>query len=291
MAITAYRLGCPMWGYKEWVGTLYSPRARARDFLAEYATVFNTVEGNTTFYSLPSEPTVARWREQTPETFRFCFKLPRTVTHEKSLRDARAQTDAFFARLAPLGQRLGPFMIQLPASFGPDRVGTLAGFLETLPQSFRYAVELRHLAFYRDESTCTAVNELLAAHRCERVMIDTSAMHAGDRGHPEVAAAEHKKPDLPITPVVTARSPMLRFIGHPDDDVNTRFYQRWAARIASWIGEQRSPYVFIHCPNNLHAPAMARRLHSLIAARAGEAGAMPAWPGELRREPQQLDLL
>jgi len=289
-----------MWGNKDWVGNLFSPRCRAGNFLAEYSTVFNTVEGNTTFYSLPSETTVDRWREQTPESFRFSFKLPQTVTHARGLYDAGAETAQFFDRLAPLGERLGPFMIQLPASFGPDRLPLLDAYLRSVPAEYRYAVELRHLAFYENEETTRAVNELLAVRECERVMMDTRSMRAGDLKHPDVMAAEHKKPDLPITPIVTAHDPLLRFVGHPEATVNEPGLRYWAQHAARWLGEGRSPFIFIHCPNNLFAPAMARTFHAMLdeelrAIGHDDAdpspGTMPAWPGDVHREPEQLELI
>ncbi len=125
MAIQSYYLGCPMWGLKDWLGTLYRRRSQPRTFLEQYAGVFNTVEGNTTFYSLPSPESVERWRQATPEGFRFCFKFPRRITHEKGLRGAGPETAELLRRLEPLGERLGTFMLQLPPAFGPERTPLL----------------------------------------------------------------------------------------------------------------------------------------------------------------------
>lgn len=161
MTIEGYYLGCPMWGFQGWVGSRYRRGTRARDFLAEYAAVFNAVEGNTTFYSVPSPETMARWREATPASFRFCFKLPQTVTHRFGLVGAGEETAAFLRRMAPLGEGLGPFMIQLPPAFGPDRLAVLDRFLRSLPGDLIFAVELRHRSFYVSE-TLREVDDLLA---------------------------------------------------------------------------------------------------------------------------------
>src|SRR5437879_2814711 len=58
-----FYIGCPMWGYKEWVGSgkLFPPRTSASDFLRLYSKKLTTVEGNTIFYALPSAETIARW--------------------------------------------------------------------------------------------------------------------------------------------------------------------------------------------------------------------------------------
>ena len=80
-----YFLGCPEWSRPEWKGSLLPTRTRPADFLAGYARVFNTVEGNTTFYALPRSDVVERWKESTPSDFRFCFKFPRSISHDRKL--------------------------------------------------------------------------------------------------------------------------------------------------------------------------------------------------------------
>ena len=288
MTIRRYFLGCPSWGLKDWVGHLYKEK-KPGTFLSQYSSVFNTVEGNTTFYSLPPTHTVERWREATPTDFRFSFKLPKTITHERGLRNAATETNTFLRRMAPLGERLGPFMIQLPPSFGPDRLGLLERFLGSLPSEFQFAVEVRHPAFYDDENLHRHVDELLAHHACERVLMDTRSLRSGDADHPEVQAARHKKPDLAITPVALGPHPMVRFIGHPEADVNTPWLDLWADLLKHWIGQGRRPYFFAHCPNDFHAPELARRLHRRLE-QSLNLSPMPEWPGESSEGGQQLSL-
>ncbi len=289
MAIQGYYLGCPMWGFKGWAGSLYRRETQPREYLGEYAAVFNAVEGNTTFYSLPSPETVARWRDAVPPGFRFCFKLPRTITHERGLAGAGRETAEFFARMAPLGERLGPFMIQLPAAFGPDRLAVLERFLRSLPAGFLYAVELRNRAFYASDEIEGRLDELLAELGCERIVLDTRGLRAGDPRHPALVAARHTKPNVPASPVALGRHPFLRFISHPDEAVNLPWLERWCRHLGRWIRQGRRPYVMIHCPDNLRSPPLARRLHGMLA-RQLEVGEMPPWPGE-EPEKGQLSLL
>ncbi|MEM8962574.1 MAG: DUF72 domain-containing protein, partial [Acidobacteriota bacterium] len=157
-----YRLGLPQWSEKHWIGTVFPPKTKNTDFLARYTDVFGTVEGNTTFYSEPSPETVAKWRDATPESFRFAFKLPRFVTHELKLGEgAEVQTEHFLYRMEPLGARLGPFMVQLPPSFGPRQLKALDRFLEALPKNHCMTVELRHPAFYASMETLGEADALL----------------------------------------------------------------------------------------------------------------------------------
>ncbi|MEM1182902.1 MAG: DUF72 domain-containing protein [Acidobacteriota bacterium] len=285
----AYRLGLPFWGLAGWAGLFYPKGARAADFLRHYATVFTTVEGNTTFYSLPSEDTVLKWRDATPESFRFCFKLPKLITHEKSLEHAQADVAFFFERLKPLWPRFGPFLIQLPPSFGPERLGVLDRFLESLAQiapAHRFAVELRQTVFY-EGALAHDVDALLSGHGVDRCVIDTRALRRGDGSREDVIAARRKKPNLPAPAVAVGDRPMVRLIGHPDFETTAPQIEFWASAVARWIGEGREPHCFIHLPDNLRAPQLARVFHETLGRHLEQAD-LPPFPAE--SEPSQLQL-
>lgn len=279
-----YFLGCPSWGLSDWVGTLYRRGSKSKDFLTQYARVFNTVEGNTTFYGVPNAETVERWRDATPESFHFCFKVPRAITHERALVGVDREMTAFLDRLRPLGPRLGPIMVQLPPAFAPQHLDRLERLLATLPSDLCFAVEVRHREFYDHDDTRRRLDDLLAHFACERVIMDTRALRSGPAGHPDVAQARFKKPDLPVAPVALGRRPLLRFISHPEDDVNTPWLGLWAGAVAGWIREGRRPYVFVHCPNDRHSPGTARRFHGILseilAKDSRDLSPMPEWPGE-----------
>lgn len=283
MAITGYYLGCPFWGLKDWVGNLYRKGSRPGEFLAQYADVFNSVEGNTSFYGVPSEASVERWKEATSESFRFCFKMPQEVTHRKGLRGVERDVTQFLHRMAPLESRLGPIMVQLPPSFGPDRLQVLERFLASLPSAFHFAVEVRHITFYTDAELSRRLDALLAHFACERVLMDTVAMRSGDPHHPDVKAALHKKPNLPITPTAVGRHPIVRFVSHPQEPVNLPHLETWLQVLIDWIREGREPYFFVHCPNDFYSPPLARRLHRELSQDV-EVGTMPTWPGEVVEE-------
>ena len=154
--------GCPIWACRGWVGNLFPADARAKDFLRHYAAVMTAIEANSTFYALPEPDVVARWRDDTPETFRFCFKFPRAVSHDRRLVDAAAETERFLHRLAPLGPRLGPFFLQMGPSFDRRGFADLLAFLRRLPETYRYTVELRHLDWFDDGPLERDLRQLLA---------------------------------------------------------------------------------------------------------------------------------
>lgn len=290
MAIEALHLGLPLWGLKEWKGSLYSADARASDFLRQYARCFNAVEGSTTFYSVPKPEIVARWREETPPGFRFCFKFPRLITHELRLRGARGETSGFLARMAPLGERLGPFMIQFSSALGPDELDLLERYLGVLPEDFDYTVEVRHPAFFRAKGSA-ALDRLLRRHGVGRVIMDTRALRAGDPDHPDVLAARHAKPDLPVVAEVLDRRPLLRWVGHPEISVSEPSLAAWSRAVAAWLRGGLDPFVMIHTPNNRLAPHFARRFFRLLS-RQVEVGSLEPWPGETAESADgQLSLL
>lgn len=290
MTIERYHLGLPIWSHKPWSGSLFTRDARSAEFLAQYASVFNAVEGNSTFYGLPSSDTVERWRDDTPTGFHFCFKLPRSITHERGLIGAGPETRDTFARLAPLGPRIGPYMIQLPPTFGPADLPTLERYLVSLPSGFAFAVEVRHEGFFGGGADERALDALLAEHGASRIIFDTRGLRSADPRLPGVADAQRRKPWLPVRHDAPGQRPVVRYVAHPEVKANLTWLADWANVVAEWIGAGREPYVFIHSPDDNVAPALARAFHALVAERAA-VGQMPPWLGENEPPPpEQLSL-
>jgi uncharacterized protein YecE (DUF72 family) len=284
VAIRGYYLGCPGWGVKTWVGRLFPTATRPTEFLERYAQVFNTVEGNTTFYALPAPETVERWRDQVPAEFRFCFKFPREISHDKLLIDCGAEVATFLDRVAPLGDKLGTLFVQLPPRFDAPQLPRLRAFLEGLPTGPTYAVELRHEAFFRDGAAQTEVLALLRERRVDLVTMDTRGVHAGH----SLALAEvrARKPNLPVIVRTTADRPIVRCVPHEQFDAARPFVEPWAPQLARWIREGKRPYFFMHAPDDTFAPENAYAFHAMVR-RELDVGELPAWPGG----PRQLSLL
>jgi len=145
------RVGCCGWIYAHWRGVVYPPGLPVRRWLEHYATLFDTVEVNATFYRLPTERAARGWAEQTPPGFLFAVKGSRYLTHVKRLRDTGGGVERFYAPLEPLtaAGKLGPVLWQLPESFQRDDE-RLASFLDALPPGL-HAVELRHASWFAPE--------------------------------------------------------------------------------------------------------------------------------------------
>ncbi len=285
--IKGYYLGLPMWTHKPWLGEFYADRTPAGDFLSEYSHVFNSVEGNTTFYAAPKPETVARWAEHTPDGFRFCFKFPRTVTHERKLVDVQDEALSFVELLRPIADRLGPFFIGLPPSFGPPLLDALGTFLGQMPGHYRFAVEFRHSAFFGELEE--PANRLLADCGADRIHFHTRALLQLQTNDPEIIESQRNKPPVPYRDYALGRHPFVRFVGPPDPTDNEIHLERWARVVAGWIREGREPYFFAHHPpSDVYAPHLARFFHDRLSALV-DVGELPAWPIETKQA-RQLDL-
>lgn len=269
-----------MWTHPQWGGRHVSAEATKRSALAAYASMCTAVEGNTTFYATPKVETVERWADDAPDGFHFCFKLPREITHVRRLVEADEPIADFLERLAPLGKHLGPVQIQLPASWAPDELPRLAALLPrlSLSESLRWAVEVRHPDFFAGGPHERPLNDLLAQHGVDRITLDSRALFAGPASTPEEVDAWQKKPRLPVRPVATSQTPIVRLIGQNATEANWPFWERWVERVAGWISEGRTPYVFTHTPDNADAPLLARELHARVAKHLGDLAPLPVPP-------------
>ena len=137
------RLGTQGWTYPDWVGPFLPEGSRPPRHLTLYASAFDTVEVDSTFYALPTERTVRSWVERSRPGFVFSLKLPREITHDRRLRDAARPLSEFIERVRLLEDRLGPLLIQLGPDFAPTEEAALFSFLDLLPADLHFAVEFR----------------------------------------------------------------------------------------------------------------------------------------------------
>ena len=150
----AVRIGCSGWNYGSWRGTFYPKDLPASRWLAYYATRFDTVEINSTFYRLPEADMFAAWRRALPAGFIAATKASRFLTHLKRLKDPEAPVDRLFSRACALGPRLGPILYQLPANFihTHENAARLQGLLAVLPRGRRrHVIEFRDVSWYRED--------------------------------------------------------------------------------------------------------------------------------------------
>ena len=281
--MAAFHLGLAVWGFDRWAGSFLPTGVRKADMLRRYAERLDCVEGNDSFYGVPSAATLQKRARQVPATFRFCPKLPRTVSHEGDLVDnVRGALDFGTHVRDHLGDRLGPCFLQLPPSFGPREGPELARVLNAWRRELglSLAVEVRHPDWYGG-AFGTRLDTLLSRLGMGRVVLDTRPIYSGS-DDPQ-SDNPRKKPELPLHAVVTGGLAFVRLISHPDPARTEPFLHEWAERVHGWLEGGVEVYFFVHCPDDFFSPATARRFHRLLTARGAPVGpllwdAVPAEP-------------
>jgi uncharacterized protein YecE (DUF72 family) len=143
-------IGTSGWQYRDWRGGLYPPGLPQRRWLEHYASHYQTVENNNSFYRLPPAQTFAGWRARTPDDFIMTVKASRYLSHIKRLQDPEDSVKMLMERARALGSHLGPILVQLPPGFRaePER---LDATLRAFGPHVRVAVEPRHDSWFVDD--------------------------------------------------------------------------------------------------------------------------------------------
>ena len=266
-----FAIGLAIWGYKNWVGDLFPAKTRAQNFLNCYAKRFSIVEGNTTFYSIPSPETVDRWRLETEPGFQFFPKFPKTITHQGRLMPYLPQAFQFLSLMQGLGDRLGGLFLQLPPSYGPANFADLDLFLSSWRSATQVPLflEVRHLLWF-DSRNAARLNQRLTKHRIDRVLLDTRPVYnvgvnvkTNADDNPQQYSV-NKKPNVPVQPIVTANTAFVRYISHPVRDRNTEYLNEWVEQVRVWLNNGKTVYFFVHCPLEEHSPQNARYFQELL---------------------------
>ncbi|MFN0214443.1 MAG: DUF72 domain-containing protein [Saprospiraceae bacterium] len=248
---------------KPWVGKWYPPGAREQDFLRHYGAQFNTIEFNTTHYRIPDEAMVGRWRDAVPDDFRFCPKIPQSISHARDLGLSGSEMAVFCKAINGLETKLGCCFIQLPPHFIPRELNLLARFLEYFSTKIPLAVEVRHPSFFQKTPEGDSSFHLLQKYQTAAVITDV----AGRR-------------DVCHMRLTSART-LIRFVGnglHPSD--YTRI-EEWAAQLKIWLENGlQEVYFFAHEPDNLLAPELTAFCVETFKK---------VLPGVILRGPKQVD--
>ncbi|NIK55531.1 DUF72 domain-containing protein [Kribbella shirazensis] len=271
-------VGCAQWTHAAW-------GQPSRDKLRSYASWCNAVESNTTFYATPSPSAVANWAAQTPPDLRFVVKLPQLITHERRLTNVDAELRAFLSAIEPLGPRNHAVWIQLPAAFSPTDLGALAAFLHKAPGDHRYAVEVRHPAFFDDPRAATNLERVLARSDAEWIPFDTGTLFARRPTSFAERDAWMKKPRVARRTRALTGHPIVRYIGRDSVAETVDGWGYLVDLVTTWLSEGRSPTIFLHTPDNAEALNLARRFHTTVAAAVPT---LPPLPEPVEAEPPTL---
>jgi uncharacterized protein YecE (DUF72 family) len=284
------RIGISGWRYPPWRGTFYPEKLAQRLELSYAAERLTSVEINGSFYSLQRPTSYQAWYEQTPDDFVFAVKGGRFITHMKKLRDVDVALANFFASgVLALGEKLGPFLWQLPPML-PFDAERLAEFFERLPRTSSAAATLAGQHDARlDGRSLTVTN------------VDQPLRHALEVRHPSYLTPQFpellRRHDIALVVADTAgKWPLLFDVTsdfvyvrlHGDEELYVSGYSDealdgWAARVAGWTsgattpdGRGRDVYVYFDNDVKVRAPydamGLRRRLEGSNTAQAGDAG-------------------
>jgi uncharacterized protein YecE (DUF72 family) len=239
-------VGTSGWQYRDWRGVLYPDQVPQRAWLSHYSGSFPTVEVNNAFYRLPARSVFERWHDETPPGFVMAVKVSRYLTHVRRLQEPAEPVARLVDRAAGLGDRLGPYLLQLPPNLQAD-ADRLDACLRAFPRTARVAVEPRHESWWTDE--VRSVLERRSAALC----------WADRRGHP-------------IAPLwVTADWGYVRLhegTASPRPSYGRTALSTWLDRVASaWPSRGADVYVYFNNDPGGAAVRNARTLRRLAANR------------------------
>ncbi|OKL40468.1 DUF72 domain-containing protein [Pontibacter flavimaris] len=241
---TQLHIGTSGWSYR-WQEVLYPPELKSADYLSHYATRFNATEINSSFYHFTMAKTIEKWLAQTPPHFKFAPKLHQEITHRRKFKDIEEPLQKFMSRYLLMGQRLGPVLVQIAASFRFDRL-VATDFFHTLRKLYPeqvFALEARHVSWFTEEAL-----DLLREYD-----ITTVIASAGKR--------------FPGTEVTTTNTAYLRL--HGDEKMYSSAYsdeklERYAYMVKDWLEDGKQVWVFFNNTITGNAVTDADKLRRLV---------------------------
>jgi len=247
-------VGCGKWNSRD-LKDLY-PKG-VNDELEYYATQFNAVELNATFYRNYSEDQIAAWRDKTTDHFKFFPKIPSYISHRKWLSEIEADVQSFLKNISAFDNKLGTIFLQLKEQFAPKYMDRVVNFVESWPPNLPLAIEFRHPDWYGDAPVANDLYQLLEEHNVANVIVDT----AGRRDLMHMRLSNNEA--------------FIRYVGanHPTD------YSRlddWVQRLKVW-NEQglKNIHFFVHQNEEQESPRLAAHFIELMNKELGTDLAIP----------------
>ncbi|WP_448635284.1 DUF72 domain-containing protein [Pedobacter panaciterrae] len=241
-----FYVGCAKWGRKEWLNMIYPAKTKEADFLDQYVKHFNSIELNAVFYSIPNAELIKKWKAKAEDnsnnSFIFCPKFSRTISHIKRLKDAEVPTDLFLASISEFAQFLGPCFLQLGDNFTPKSLPVLEEYLKYLPTDLAVFVELRHEGWFLEEANRNQVFDMFAKLNKGAVITDAS-------GRRDCVHMELTIPEI-----------FIRFVGNGSAHQDSDFARidDWVVRIKQWLDKGlEKVYFFLHQHDEKDTPILA----------------------------------
>lgn len=232
--------GCAKWGRKDWVGILYPPKTKEKDFLPEFSKHFNSIELNSTYYRIPTPSMIKGWAEKTEDDFIFCPKFSKVAGPSRNLNPLNVEL--FLEATQAFGKKLGPYFLMLDQRFSIKSFPVLKEFIESLPKLDLF-LEFRHESWFEKTPEANDAFEYLRQKNIGSIITDVA-------GRRDIL---HQR--------LTTDSAFIRFVGnflHPTD--YTRI-DDWAYRVKEWLNKGlKNVYFFMHHNSDegeIHSPELS----------------------------------
>jgi uncharacterized protein YecE (DUF72 family) len=250
-------VGCAKWNKTDLKG--FYPKG-TKDELTYYSTQFNSIELNATFYQPYGKDQFEKWREKTPEGFKFFPKIPQTISHIKRLNEVKQFTETFCNSVSGLEEKLGMVFLQMRDDFKPKDFERLEKFVKEFPKGVPLAIELRNAEWFNVKTDFEKVSELFKKYKITNVIVDTA-------GRRDII---HMRLTTPIA--------FIRYVGanHASD------YDRldpWVERISKWKKEGlKELFFFVHQNDEKESPLLSAYFIEKLNKKTGTKIHVPEKP-------------
>ena len=219
-------IGCAKWNRTDLKG--FYPRG-TKDELTYYSRQFNSIELNSLFYGMPKTEQIKKWKNKTPENFKFFPKITNSISHMRRLKNVEQLTESYCDAISHFEEKLGMCFLQLHENFGTKEFDTLKSFIESFPKAIPLAVEVRSKDWFSDKRIWEKYCALLQKHHMANIIVDTAGRR--DMMHMQLTS-----------PVA-----FVRFVGCNVEEIDRQRIDDWVKRIAAWkkMGLQHL-YYFVH---------------------------------------------
>lgn len=233
-------VGCAKWGRTEWVGKIYPPKTKEKDFLQHYVEHYNCIELNATHYKVYGEAGIRKWAEKAKgKDFLFCPKMYKGVTHFGNLKGKEFISNEFLRGIVGFKKHLGPIFVQVSDSFSPKRKEELFTYLKSLPTDLQFFLEVRHPDWFAREKDKEDMFNFLKENNMGAVITDT----AGRRD------CAHMHITIPKT--------FIRYVGNSLHSSDYTRIDAWIERMKYWLDKgMEELYFFMHMHDEATSPEL-----------------------------------
>ena len=263
-------LGCAKWGRPEWVGKIYPPKTKEKDFLRHYVQHYNCIELNATHYKVYGATGIGKWAaEAAGKDFKFCPKMYQGVTHRGSLMGKDFITSEFLRGIVEFKEHLGPVFVQVSDTYSPKRKDDLFGFLKSLPTDMEFFVEVRHPDWFAKPEERESLFTTLRALKMGAVITDT----AGRRDCCHMT--------------LTIPKAFIRYVGNSLHETDWSRTDAWMERMKHWLDKGlQEVYFFMHMHDEATSPELTVYMADKLNTALGFNLIRPTFVNEKPPSPQ-----